>query len=129
MSEENSKEELAKRAALLDQRLKLLRNDLEKIGVLLMEFEKAKASIEGFRENNESYVQIGAGIMVKANLNKNDILVPIGSGYFLKTDPKKAIEKIDKLIELTNKNRDKVSEAVKKAENELIDIMKKVKFA
>ncbi len=129
MKDENVNKELAERATLLDQRLKILKADLEKIAALLIEFEKAKASIKGFMESEDSYVQIGAGIMVKAKINKDEVLVPVGAGYFIKTSPEKAIKKIDELIELTHKNHDKINEEVKKAERELIDIMKKVRFA
>ncbi len=129
MTGENVNKELAERATILDQRLKILKADLEKIAALLIEFEKAKASIKGFMENDDSYVQVGAGIMVKAKINKDEVLVPVGAGYFIKTSPEKAIKKIDELIELTHKNHDKINEEVKKAERELIDIMKKVRFA
>ncbi|MEM4295517.1 MAG: hypothetical protein QXS91_01780 [Candidatus Anstonellales archaeon] len=72
--------ELAYRASLLDRSLKHLRNELEKVVLLLTELERAKATLN-VKKNSDIIFPVGGGLLGYAILKEDIYLVPIGFGY------------------------------------------------
>jgi prefoldin alpha subunit len=129
-SKHNEKEaQLAYRAQLLDQQLRHLRTELERIMLVLVELEKAKTAMQESKEEGEFTFQLGAGIMAKAMMQDEKFLVPIGGNYYIEMDKESSVKKIEDSIEKTRDYYDKINGEVKKAEQNLITIMKEARGA
>jgi prefoldin alpha subunit len=120
--------ELAYRASLLDRSLKHLRVELEKVVVFLTELERAKETLKT-KKDSDIMFNVGAGIFGYAVLTKEEYLMPIGFGYYIKTTREEAIKKVEEQIEKTKSYYEKINAEVKKAESELINIMREAREA
>jgi prefoldin alpha subunit len=118
--------ELTYKAAVLDKRLKYLRNELEKVVLLMTEMEKAKLALK-IEKNAELLFPIGAGILGYATLKEKNFIFPIGGGYYIKLDAEETRKKIEENLEKTKQYYETINTEVKKAENELIEIMKEAR--
>jgi len=112
----------AKLEALLKEREEIL----EKIG----EISDTISSLEGLKENVESLLSIGSGVYCKGKIIEEKFLVNIGAGVILELDKKKAIEilnrRINLLEEATREIDEEISNIVSKQER-LAEVIRKVK--
>ena len=81
--------------------LKKIEEDMVKISNMAMELELTK---EGIDKLGENFLPIGGGMLVKAKVEENRILVPIGLNYFMYMNKEDAKKEIDKRIEAAKKS-------------------------
>jgi len=118
---------LSQQAMILDQKLKYLHTELQRISTLLIEFEKVKLAANNLKED-EVIINVGAGVLVKARIESSNFLYPIGAGYYISLPKDLVSKRIDEQLESAKKNNDMIRVEIKKLENELIELMKKVNY-
>ena len=93
------------------------------------EYNKAKISIENVgkkEKDSEMLIPLGGGTFVKANkVDKDKILIDIGSGYIIEKNTKDSINKIDERITEIDNNLKKINEMKIKTEKEATEIYQK----
>ncbi|RME78951.1 MAG: prefoldin subunit alpha [Methanobacteriota archaeon] len=129
MPDKHSKEQeaLAYRASVLDQQLKQLRVELEKVMMVLVELEKARTSVKEMKEGEDMLFQVGSGVMARGKLVDAKYLVPAGGGYYVKMSKEEADKKIGESIDRTKDYYNKINAEVKNAEKSLISLMKQAR--
>lgn len=120
------KMEIAQEGDRLEKKLKYLRSELEKLTLLLVELEKAKASLTAVKKDKESLLSIGGDVLISAKIQEDQILFPIGAGYYVKLEPIQATEKIDFGLSKIKETYKKINEEVKISETHLIELLRKV---
>lgn len=99
----------------LDAQLRMLRTELDKVGLALIDLTNSLHSVENL-EVKEALVPIGGGAFVKAEVSEKNILVPIGSGYLILMDEKTAKREVEKRIEKTKEAAEKLNDEIKRIE-------------
>ncbi len=117
---------LMREGQLLEDKLKYLGKELERLSLVLMELEKAKASMDGVKEGSTGLLPIGGEILIETKISSDKVMFPIGAGYYRKMTKEEAKEKINKVIENINNSYKKIKEEVKTSEDQLISLLKKV---
>ena len=118
--------ELVNRAKMLDAQLQMLKGEMQKIGLALIELEKAKTSLEKAREGDEFLFPIGKFVVGKAKLLSSKYLMAIGGNYYMEMDAAKALEKVNDYIAKTKKYSDDISLKTKEIEKALISMIKEI---
>ncbi|MBD3397867.1 prefoldin subunit alpha [Candidatus Micrarchaeota archaeon] len=111
-------EEILANARMYSQQKQAVERELEKLMVSLMELNNSIATIKGLEER-EGLVPIGGGAFVKAKLEGEKVLVPIGSGYTKEYSIKDASEEVSKRIELTEKAVKRMRDELSKVDKEM----------
>jgi prefoldin alpha subunit len=129
MMEDNQRAlEIEDRARMLDARLRNLRENTERMGQLLMEFEAAKAGINEIKSGKkDAIINAGGGMLVKAKLESDKVVAPMGAGYYASLSPEDALAKVEKLIDAARKNQGAVNEEVNRMEKELVSLLKEAR--
>ncbi|MEM2947997.1 MAG: prefoldin subunit alpha [Candidatus Anstonellales archaeon] len=113
-------------ARVLDAQLRMLRAELDKVGLALLDLTNSLHSVENIEVKN-ALVPIGGGAFVKAQVSERNILVPIGAGYLLLMDEKTAKQEVEKRIEKTKEAAEKLNDEIKKVEIRLKVLLEKAK--
>jgi prefoldin alpha subunit len=125
---ENFAAGIEERAGMLDARLRGLRENLERMAHLVMEFEMAKAGINELKAGNtDTLVNVGGGILASAKMEGRHVLAPMGGGYYASLPPDDAISKIEKLILSARKNQEVINEEVNRIEKDLVGLLKEAR--
>ena len=112
------KEEILAYARLYSQQKQAVERELEKLMVSLMELNSSILTIEGI-EGKDGLVPIGGGAFIKAKLEKETVVVPIGAGYMKEYALKEAADEVSKRIELTEKAVRKMRDELGKIDKEM----------
>ncbi|MGB9719805.1 MAG: prefoldin subunit alpha [Candidatus Anstonellales archaeon] len=113
-------------ARVLDAQLRMLRTELDKVGLTLLDLTNSLHSVENL-EVKDALVPIGGGAFVKAEISERNIIVPIGGGYLLLMDEKTAKEEVEKRIEKTKEAAEKLNDEIKKVETRLKVLLEKAR--
>jgi prefoldin alpha subunit len=129
MMEEGERQlDIEERARMLDARLRSLRENTERMAQLIMEFEAAKAGIGEIKGGNkDAIINAGGGILIKARLETERVVAPMGAGFYASVTPEDALDKIGKLIESARKNQEAVNGEVKVIEKELVGLLREAR--
>jgi prefoldin alpha subunit len=112
------REEILARARVYNQQRQAVEKELEKLMASLMELNNSSVTAKEL-EKGEGLVSIGAGAFVRAALEGNGILMPIGSGYVKEYNAEDARAEIKKRIELTEKAVNRMREELGKIDKEM----------
>ena len=123
---EEEKSGLMREGQMLEEKLKYLGKELERLSVVLVELEKARASIEGVGNGNTALLSIGGEILIETKITSEKLVFPIGAGYYKKISKEDAKEKINKVVGKINDSYKKIKEEVKTSETQLINLLRKV---
>ena len=123
--DEKEKAQIAREGQMLEGKLKYLKAELEKLTLTLVELEKAKATINGAKVNEEALVPIGADIMMAVEVKDEHVLVPLGAGYYVRMKKEDALKKIDEGLERLKEVYNRINEEVKASEGQLIDLLRR----
>jgi prefoldin alpha subunit len=119
---------IEERAGMLDARLRGLRENLERMAQLVMEFEIAKSGITELKAGKaDTLVNVGGGILAMAQMETKHVLAPMGGGYYASLLPDEAMGKIEKLITSARKNQEIINEEVKRIEKDLVGLLKEAR--
>lgn len=124
LSEEQQK--ILYEARVLDAQLRMLRTELDKVGLALVDLTNSLHSVENL-EVKEALVPIGGGAFVKAAISEKNIVVPIGGNYLLLMDEKKARKEVEKRIEKTKEAAEKLNDEIKRVEVRLKVLLEKAR--
>ncbi len=128
MEEGERQLDIEERARMLDARLRSLRENTERMAQLIMEFEAAKAGIGEIKGGNkDAIINAGGGILIKARLETERVVAPMGAGFYASVTPEDALDKIGKLIESARKNQEAVNGEVKVIEKELVGLLREAR--
>lgn len=120
--------DIEERARMLDARLRSLRENTERMAQLIMEFEAAKAGIAEVKSGKkDAIINAGGGILIKARLESERVVAPMGAGYYASLTPEEALAKVGKLIESARKSQEAVNEEVRRIEKELVGLLKEAR--
>ncbi len=119
--------ELTMRASAVDRELKALRAEVERVGMALIDLERAKKTIQEAKEGAEFLFPIGKFIVGKGTLASQNFLVNVGGQYYLELPPEKALEKIEQYLAETKSYSERLNGQIKEAEKELISIIKEAR--
>jgi len=111
-------EEILANARLYSQQRQLVERELEKLMYSLIELNNSVMTIKDIKPES-SLVPIGGGAFVKAKMEGNNVLVPIGAGYHAEYPLKDAGEEIAKRIVLTERAISKLREELGKIDHEM----------
>ena len=111
-------EEILANARLYSQQKQAIEKELEKLMVSLMELNNSILTIKELKAS-EGLVPIGGGAFVKAKLEGEKVIMPIGSGYSQEYDIKGASAEVSKRIELTEKAVKRMRDELGKVDNEM----------
>lgn len=119
---------IEERAGMLDARLRGLRENLDRMAQLVMEFEMAKAGIIELKAGKkDTLVNVGGGILASAQMDNRHVLAPMGGGYYASLPPDEAMAKIEKLIASARKNQEIINDEVKRIEKDLVGLLKEAR--
>ena len=124
---EQERMRLAQEGQIMEEKLKYLGRELEKLTMILVELEKAKGSLEGVEGGKESLINIGGDILIEAEVKSSKVIYPIGAGYYHKMDKTKAKERIEDAIKSIGETHKKIKEEVKKIEGELVNLLRRMR--
>ena len=88
---------------------------------------KVKASLERVKEGEEVLAPLGMGFFAPASLSKGKVFVPVGGGYYLLTSIEGAKKVVEEGLENAKKRQRELAEAVKKAEEETIALLREAR--
>ncbi len=127
--DENERElDIEERARMLDARLRSLRENTERMAQLIMEFEAAKAGIGEVKGGKkDAIINAGGGILIKARIESDRIIAPMGAGFYASVTPEEGQDKIGKFIESARKSQVAVNDEVKIIEKELVSLLKEAR--
>ncbi|MBN2122406.1 prefoldin subunit alpha [Candidatus Micrarchaeota archaeon] len=112
------REEILARARIYNQQRQAVEKELEKLLASLMELNNSSVTANELGKG-EGLVSIGAGAYVRADLEGNGILMPIGSGYVKEYTLEEARGEIGKRVELTEKAVKRMREELGKIDKEM----------
>lgn len=124
LSEEQQK--ILYEARGLDAQLRMLRTELDRVGLALIDLTNSLHSVENL-EVKEALVPIGGGAFVKAEVSEKNIVVPIGGGYLILMDEKTAKREVEKRIEKTKEAAEKLNDEIKRVEVRLKVLLEKAR--
>lgn len=116
-------EEILAHARMYNQQKQAVEKEVEKLSVSLMELKNSVKTVEELEEN-AGLVPIGGGAFVHADLHKEKIVIPIGSGYAKEYTPKDADTEISKRIELTENALKKMRDELGKIDEQMAKLEK-----
>ena len=111
-------EEILEHAKLYTQQRKLVEREMEKLMYSLMELNNSLATLKEVKTEN-GLVPIGGGAFLKAKLEGEKTLIPIGAGYMAEYSVKEAGEEVSKRIVLTEKAMGRMREEMDKIDAEM----------
>ncbi len=124
--EKEERAELIRRGQILESKLKYLSNELEKLGLIMIELQKAKASISSLEKGNETLVGLGGDVLGIFNVSEIKFFFPLGAGYYLKVGREEALERVEKMLNSIEDNHKRLREEIKKSEKELVELIRDV---
>ena len=114
-------EEILANARMYSQQKQAIERELEKLMVSLMELNNSILTIKELKDS-EGLVPIGGGAFVKAKLEGEKVIIPIGSGYSQEYTIKGASAEVSKRIELTEKAVKRMRDELGKVDNEMVKL-------
>lgn len=118
-------------AAVYKQQLNLLRREIERISLSLIDLSNAERTAEMLKKE-ESFVPIGGGCFVRADITAKKVTVPIGAGYMVEMESEVATRELKrrdastrKAVERMNLEFDKVAKKLDEADRRIQDIRQK----
>jgi len=98
--DEESKQELAFKASLIEQHMQELAERLEYISHQLSELEGFSKNMEFMKDakSKEMFASLGRGIYAKSSLEDNNLFVNVGAGIIVKKTPEETLKIIEQQI-------------------------------
>ncbi len=116
-------EEILAHARMYNQQKQAVEKEVEKLSVSLMELKNSVKTVKELEEN-AGLVPIGGGAFVHADLHKEKIVIPIGSGYAKEYTPEDADKEISKRVELTENALKKMRDELGKIDEQMAQLEK-----
>jgi prefoldin alpha subunit len=111
-------EEILANARLYSQQRQLVERELEKLMYSLIELNNSVTTIRDMKSES-GLVPIGGGAFVKAKMEGDKVLVPIGAGYHSEYPLKDAGEEVSRRVVLTERAISKLREEMGKIDHEM----------
>ncbi len=113
---------------ILNQRLKVLRSQLEQLAMMFIEVDKSKATLEALKNNGEiedALVPVSSFLTLKVQGIQGDkVLIPVGMNYFIETDVEDGIKRLEKIRKKLEEHHEKLSRELRESEMELVELLK-----
>lgn len=96
------KEEIVARARMVGQQRNYVEREIERMMLSMLDLNNSLTTIQGMKDET-GLVPIGGGAFIRAKLDPENVLVPIGAGYITEFGVDAAKEEIDKRVKMTEK--------------------------
>lgn len=96
------KEEIVARARMVGQQRNYVEREIERMMISMLDLNNSLITIQNMRDET-GLVPIGGGAFIRAKLDPNNVLVPIGAGYIAEFGVEEAKKEVDKRVKMTEK--------------------------
>ncbi|MBN2478053.1 hypothetical protein JXB01_02065, partial [Candidatus Micrarchaeota archaeon] len=91
--DDEEQQRLLYEAELSRQQLGMIKNEIEKITLTIIDLTNASKTVEGLSKSS-SLVPIGGNSFIEADVVSEKVLVPIGGGYILRMEKESAKQEL-----------------------------------
>ena len=120
------KQKLSYENYVYQQQLKMLKGEMEKITLTMLDLANAKRTVESISVA-DALVPIGGNAFIETTVSSDRIFVPIGGGYMLKMNREGAEEEIERRLESTKKVVEKLQVEYENMSKKLTEIQEKMR--
>jgi prefoldin alpha subunit len=115
------REEIVARARMVGQQRSYVEREVERMMLSMMDLNNSLTTIQNMKDET-GLVPIGGGAFIRAKLDPDKVLVPIGAGYISEYGIEEAKAEIDKRIKMTEKAIQSLRGELKKMDDEFMKL-------
>ncbi|MDD2655097.1 MAG: prefoldin subunit alpha [Candidatus ainarchaeum sp.] len=115
------REEIVARARMVGQQRNYVEREIERMMLSMMDLNNSLTTIQSMKDET-GLVPIGGGAFIRARLDPDNVLVPIGAGYITEFGVEAAKAEIDKRIKMTEKAVQSLRSELKKMDDEFMKL-------
>ena len=115
------KEEIVARARMVGQQRNYVEREIERMMLSMLDLNNSLTTIQGMKDET-GLVPIGGGAFIRAKLDPENVLVPIGAGYITEFGVDAAKEEIDKRVKMTEKAIQSLRGELKRIDDEFMKL-------
>lgn len=108
------------------QQLQMMKGEMEKITLTMLDVENAKATINKLKET-DALIPVGGNAFIETKITSEKVVVPIGGGYSMKMGKKEAEEELAKRSESIKKVLEKLQKEYEMTAQKLREIEEKLR--
>ncbi len=108
------------------QQLQMMRGEMEKITLTMLDVENAKATISKLKET-DALIPVGGNSFIETKITSEKVIVPIGGGYSMKMGKKEAEEELARRSESIRKVLEKLQKEYEMTAQRLREIEDKLR--
>jgi prefoldin alpha subunit len=123
----SKKEELAKKAAIIEQQLTAMQKRLSDMMSLLINIDTMIHMVENAKEGDEALVPVNM-VILPVRLQSDKMLFPVGAGYYLELDKQKLLKKLNEMRGKIQEEYESLSKSMKDLEEQLLLLMKEAGY-
>ncbi|HNT60544.1 MAG TPA: prefoldin subunit alpha, partial [Candidatus Bilamarchaeaceae archaeon] len=115
------REEIVARARMVGQQRNYVEREIERMMMSMLDLNNSLTTIQNMRDET-GLVPIGGGAFIRAKLDPDNVLVPIGAGYISEFGVGEAKEEVDKRVKMTEKAIQTLRAELKKIDDEFMKL-------
>jgi len=122
-----AKQKLMYESYYYKQQIATLKKEIDKITLTMLDLSNAEKTVKSL-DNKDSLVPIGGNAFIETKISSNKVIVPIGGGYMLKLDRKRAADELNKRSESTKTVLEKMQMEYEKSSKKVRELEEKIKL-
>jgi prefoldin alpha subunit len=115
------KEEIVSRARMVGQQRNYVEREIERMMLSMLDLNNSLTTIQGMKDET-GLVPIGGGAFIRAKLDPDKVLVPIGAGYITEFGVGEAKDEIDRRVKMTEKAIQSLRMELKRMDDEFMKL-------
>jgi len=125
MNANQERQKLMYEGKVYEEQTRMISREMEKVTLTMLDLSNAFKTIENMGDTN-TLVPIGGNTFLEAKMQSDKVLVPVGGGYMIKMEKKKAQKEVERRVESTKKVMEKLNKEHENLVKKMIEIDKKL---